>query len=241
MMLEMKLELQNVEAEEEQAQLEAQLWEEEMEAEDEATGDRPDVTQAIDVSEEVTSSAPAVNHDPAQADMKDVSGIVTFPSNNNDQEIALTFAAPSQSTPAQNKNASTYVAGFYPVPAREQTSIEQLCQALTLTMNIPKPDIKSFSGDPAEYWAFVTGFETGFGSKVTDARTRLTYLVQYCRDKAKESIENCILMEPAGGYKKALEILREQFGQPYLIMHALLHKVNSKGRYDQTMAMPFGI
>ena len=58
--------------------------------------------------------------------------------------------------------------------------------------------------------------------------TRLPYLVQYYRGKAKESIENCILMEPVVGYQKAFEILAEQFGQPHLVMHALLHKVTSQ-------------
>ncbi|XP_038061114.1 uncharacterized protein LOC119731899 [Patiria miniata] len=216
MMLEMKFQLQNAEDEEEQAELETHIWGEEMQEED-ATEDRPDVTQAIDTSVEVTSSTLVVNnHDRAQADMIDESGIITFPSNTTEESVTPPEVT-SQSTPASNDHGS----------------ITQLCQALTLAMNIPKPDIKSFSGDPAEYWAFVTSFETNIGSKVTDARTRLTYLVQFCRGKAKESIENCILMEPTDGYKTALKILREQFGQPHLIMHALLRKVTNRGQIRQ--------
>ena len=216
LMLEMKLQLQNVEDEEEQAQLETQIWEGEMKEED-VTGDRPDVTQVNNVSEEVTSSTLAVNnHDRAQADVADVSDIITFPSKSAGESVTPPAVA-SQSTSAVN----------------DQASITKLCQALTLTMNIPKPDIKSFGGDPAEYWAFTTSFETNISSKMTDARTRLTYLVQFCRGKAKESIENCILMEPTAGYSAALEILRQQFGQPHLIMHALLRKVTNRGQIRQ--------
>ena len=70
----------------------------------------------------------------------------------------------------------------------------------------------------------MTSFEVNIASKVADNRTRLTYLVQYCSGKAKESIENCTLMEPVAGYKKAPQVLREQCSQPHLIMHALLGK-----------------
>ena len=82
-------------------------------------------------------------------------------------------------------------------------------------------------GDPAEYWSFVTSFETNIGSKVTDDRMKLNYLVQFCRGRAKESIENCVLMEPSEGYMTALAVLRNQFGQPHLILHALLHEVTN--------------
>ena len=49
--------------------------------------------------------------------------------------------------------------------------------------------------------------------------------VQPLKGKARESIEDCILLKPDVGYRRAVDILRDQFGQPHVICHSLLEKV----------------
>ncbi|XP_038062679.1 uncharacterized protein LOC119733173 [Patiria miniata] len=108
------------------------------------------------------------------------------------------------------------------------TNLAQLVQAMTLAINTPKPELLSFSGDPADYSGFIHNFDVNIASKVSEDRVKLTYLIQFCRGKARESIENCVLMEEKAGYKLAKEILRDQFGQPHVITQSLINKVTDR-------------
>ncbi|KAJ8044943.1 hypothetical protein HOLleu_07848 [Holothuria leucospilota] len=80
-------------------------------------------------------------------------------------------------------------------------------------------------GEPTEYWSFINNFDFTIGSKLFDDRAKLSYLVQYCRGATRKSIEGCLVMESAEGYKKAREILSDQSGQPHVIAQSLLSKV----------------
>ena len=88
-----------------------------------------------------------------------------------------------------------------------------------------KPDIVTFDGNPSCYWNFMHSFETNVEAKVKDDRMRLTYLIQFCTGKAKESIEDCVLIRSGSGYKAAKDILAKQFGQNHQVTQALLEKV----------------
>ncbi|XP_071491771.1 uncharacterized protein [Diadema antillarum] len=105
--------------------------------------------------------------------------------------------------------------------------VNQMFQAIDLALNMPKPEIAVFDGNPLEYWGFINQFETTVASKTSDERVKLTYLIQYCRGKAKESIENCTFLDKEG-YQKAREILADQFGQSYQVSHAHMKKVLSR-------------
>ncbi|XP_071479017.1 uncharacterized protein [Diadema antillarum] len=107
----------------------------------------------------------------------------------------------------------------------ETVSTTQLCNMLMLSMNMPKPDMITFDGDPIKYWNFMNSFDVNVASKISDDRMKLMYLVQFCEGKAKESIECCVLMDPHMGYMKAREILAEQYGQPHVITNALMREV----------------
>ena len=76
----------------------------------------------------------------------------------------------------------------------DQTDIAQLVQGMMLAINIPKPDLLSFSGDPADYSGFIKNFDVNISSKVSEERVKLMYLVEFCKGKARYSIENCVLM-----------------------------------------------
>ena len=76
-----------------------------------------------------------------------------------------------------------------------------LISAMLMNLNMPKQEIKVFDGDPADYWPFIQNFDVNVGSKITDDNSKLTYLLQFCKGKAKQSIDNCVLLGPAGYYK----------------------------------------
>lgn len=106
------------------------------------------------------------------------------------------------------------------------TNIDLAFQKLASTLhegfNLPKPELFTFSGKPTEYSKFVKNFETNIESKVSDDRLRLSYLIQYCEGEAKVCIEDCVLLEPCEGYKRARSILYSRYGRPHLIARAYI-------------------
>ncbi|KAJ8035402.1 hypothetical protein HOLleu_22625 [Holothuria leucospilota] len=140
-------------------------------------------------------------------------------------EIKLPLAAIRNDAPepfSQILNAGNDEANCSKVPESDMT---RLFQSISLSMNIPKPELISFDGDPAAYLGFINSFDTNIALRVKDDRSKLTYHIQFCKGKAKQSIENCVLMDAAAGYKKAREILYDQFGQPHNVTHALIGKI----------------
>ncbi|XP_071944914.1 uncharacterized protein [Antedon mediterranea] len=96
-----------------------------------------------------------------------------------------------------------------------------------LALELPKAEVIEFHGDPGNYWAFVQSFEINVASKLTSDNAKLQYLLQLCKNKAKESIVSCPLLGEEG-YKQALEILKRQFGQPHLVLNSLMLKLTNR-------------
>jgi len=104
-------------------------------------------------------------------------------------------------------------------------SVSDLCNMLMVSMNMPKPELIRFDGDPIKYCSFMNSFDVNVACKVNDDKTRLMYLLSYCEGRAKECIECCVLLPSDEGYSRARKILANQFGQPHVISHARLKKV----------------
>ena len=47
--------------------------------------------------------------------------------------------------------------------------------------------------------------------QVVDDKSKVVYLIQYCKGRARKSIENYVLLEPESGYKRGREIWAAQF------------------------------
>ncbi|XP_053406602.1 uncharacterized protein LOC128559321 [Mercenaria mercenaria] len=109
------------------------------------------------------------------------------------------------------------------------TSIESAFQLLANTLqegfNLPKPELLRFSGSTLEYCKFVNNFETNIDCKVRDDRLRLSYLIQYCDGEAKSAIEDCVLLSPSEGYKRARDILYSRYGRPHNIARTYVDKI----------------
>ena len=76
-----------------------------------------------------------------------------------------------------------------------------------------KVELLYFDGDSLKYPRFIKSFELNVESTIEDDNVRLSYLIQYCTRKAKEAIENCVILPGAEGYKAARDILKRNFGQ----------------------------
>ncbi|KAK3748976.1 hypothetical protein QZH41_019097 [Actinostola sp. cb2023] len=75
---------------------------------------------------------------------------------------------------------------------------------------------------------FMKNFEINVESKEEHDSDRLSYLIQFCKGKAKEAIEHCIIMPPEEGYKRAKDILRKNFGRTHIVSKAFLDKQQSQ-------------
>ena len=73
---------------------------------------------------------------------------------------------------------------------RQQTAIDKVVLGLE-KLDMPKREFLYFDGDPSRYPRFIKNFELHVESTIEDDNVRLSYLIQYCRGKAKEAIENC--------------------------------------------------
>lgn len=83
----------------------------------------------------------------------------------------------------------------------------------------------TFSGRSIDYCKFIKNFETNVECKVYDDRLRLSYLIQYCVGEAKCSIEDCVLLEPTEGYRRARDIMQFRYGKPHVISRSYIDKL----------------
>ena len=109
------------------------------------------------------------------------------------------------------------------------TNIDAAFQHLAATLqegfNLPKPELLTFNGTPTDYCKFISNFETNIENKVNDERLKLSYLIQYCSGEAKSCIEDCVLLEPSEGYKRARSILYSRYGRPHVIARSYIDKL----------------
>ena len=106
----------------------------------------------------------------------------------------------------------------------QTNAYQQMAAAVRDTLNIPKPELLTFAGDPTQYWRFVNNFKANLNS-VADDRVRLNYLIQHGKGEAKEAIEDCVILEPTEGYQEALDILSRMYGRPHVIARAYINQL----------------
>ena len=109
------------------------------------------------------------------------------------------------------------------------TSRDEAFQHLATTLqegfNLPKPELLTFNGTCTDYCKFTSNFDTNIGSRVSDDRLRLSYLIQYCNGDAKSCIEDSVLLEPSERYKLPRSILYSRYGRPHVIARSYIDKL----------------
>ena len=82
----------------------------------------------------------------------------------------------------------------------------------------------TFNGTPTDYCKLIKNFFSNIESSISDNRLRLSYLIQYCNGEAKSSLEDCMLLKPSDGNKRARSILYLRYGRPHVVARSNIDK-----------------
>ena len=99
-----------------------------------------------------------------------------------------------------------------------------------MEQRLPTPKQLEFDGNPKTFKAFLASFKTNIESKLTanndaDSALKLTYLLQHCTGKAKDLIDDCVMLEPTDGFHTAMERLHECYGKSHVIARSYIESV----------------
>ncbi|CAH8508880.1 unnamed protein product [Schistosoma rodhaini] len=89
-------------------------------------------------------------------------------------------------------------------------------------MALPKIDMMYFDGQPGQYYRFISQFNSLIESRLSDKGQLLSYLLHYCKGKARTAIESCISLPSHLGYDRAKRILYDLFGKEHLVARELI-------------------
>ena len=93
----------------------------------------------------------------------------------------------------------------------------------------PKLEIPTFDGSPILYFPFIKAFEENVERVVSDHSSRLTRLLQYCTGPAKQLIQCCAMMPSSQGYTRARALLKERFGNEFLVCTTFIERATHGG------------
>lgn len=96
-----------------------------------------------------------------------------------------------------------------------------------LSSTLPQGSIPVFDGEVFEYKSFIHFFQNMIERKTDNHRGRLQFLIQYTKGQAQQLDKSCEYMAPDRGYQRAMQLLKENFGNEYKISRAYLEKALS--------------
>ena len=131
-----------------------------------------------------------------------------------------------------NPNANPWTPHVEQRSLRNDGAAAWLAQLTTSTqmleaLNLPKTTIMKFDGDPLDFYIFMNTFDNIVDSASVSDAAKLARLFEYCEDKAKSVIKPCALMSPREGYARARQLLKDRFGNEYVVAEAWVDKVIS--------------
>ena len=86
---------------------------------------------------------------------------------------------------------------------------------------------KLFTGNPLQYPNWIKSFETFIERKTKNPSERLYYLGKYTTGEAKEAISGLLALQDTNAFSKARKILKDRFGNPFIVSDAYRKKINS--------------
>jgi hypothetical protein len=110
---------------------------------------------------------------------------------------------------------------LFKVIGETQQQNRQLIDAVRL----PTAQLISFDGNPLRYWSFIRSFESAVDNCNVDDSAKLTRLIHYCTGKARKVVECCAVMDPSVGYARAKGLLKDRFGDNFMIAEAWINKI----------------
>jgi hypothetical protein len=107
---------------------------------------------------------------------------------------------------------------------KKQNEITESLLKQSLKSTLPTREISIFRGDPLEYRLFIRAFEHGVVDKSDSYRDYIYYLEQYTSGEPRELVRSCLHMDPKTGYERAMELLKNNFGDEYRISTSFVEK-----------------
>ena len=89
--------------------------------------------------------------------------------------------------------------------------------ALIGALQAPKVDLPTFKGDPMQYHIFMRAFDDNVERMLSDPSSKLARLTQLCTGEAARVIQGCTLMPPERGYVRARQLLKDRYGDEFVI------------------------
>ncbi|VDP92839.1 unnamed protein product [Echinostoma caproni] len=76
-------------------------------------------------------------------------------------------------------------------------------------------ELTPFDGNPSSYQRFIRKFDNFVEYRIADPGQKLLYPKHCCRGKARDTIEECVILPNELGYSRAKDIFKELFGLPF--------------------------
>ncbi|XP_041455129.1 uncharacterized protein LOC121407938 [Lytechinus variegatus] len=109
---------------------------------------------------------------------------------------------------------------------------QQQQRRLIESVTLPQADLMKYDGNPLRYWEFWRAFENSVDKTAVDDSAKLTRLFHFCTGEAHKLLQACMVMDPTVGYKKAKQMLKERFGNPYKIADAWIQRVTQATKIE---------
>ena len=131
-------------------------------------------------------------------------------------------------TRSPDRHTTSTPRGVIHEPAQiSNVSHDESFRQLVDLMNLPKVSMMTFDGDPMQYHIFMNAFNTCIDSANVPPASKLNRLFELCKGKARTVINPCALGDATAGYERAKKLLKERFGDDYVISEAWVSKITS--------------
>lgn len=98
-------------------------------------------------------------------------------------------------------------------------------QTMVDSIHLPKTELIHYDGNPLTYYPFLRSFENTVGNKSSDDSTKLNTLLQYCTGPVEKLLQCCLVKEPSEGYRLAMRLLKDRFGDKDRIAQTWISKI----------------
>ena len=111
----------------------------------------------------------------------------------------------------------------------EKKDISDLISSFKASLTVPNPEVKKFNGDSRQYPQFIAYIEIHVESIVSDARPRLSILIDSCTGMAHEAISSLMQCRKdySKAYQEAKDILKDLFGSKVQVTKAVVGECTS--------------
>ena len=114
----------------------------------------------------------------------------------------------------------------------QETGMEMIGRTM-MQNNALTPCPIQFDGDPADYLTFMAHYRLNVEPHVSDAGKRLSWLITNVTGEARELIHTCMWTEFEAGLKEALTLLKENYGEDFMIADTYIESLINGGKIKQ--------